>query len=82
MFQMFHLFQTYIAFKCFMLHVFHVVRRVRGRGRVMVAWHGHWGMGRGEPVAGGRDAHRARAGGRGYDGRGAPTGQGERMGAD
>ena len=50
---MFHLFQTYAAFKCFILHVFYAVRRVRGRG---------------EPVAGGRCARRLRAGGRGHDG--------------
>jgi hypothetical protein len=30
MIQMFYLFQTYAAFKCFMLQVFDVVRRVRG----------------------------------------------------
>jgi hypothetical protein len=30
MFQIFYLFQTYVAFKCFMLHVFHPIRRVRG----------------------------------------------------
>ena len=43
---MFHLFEMYVAFKYFMLHVFHAIRRVRGR----------WGMGRDESVAGGRGA--------------------------
>jgi len=35
---MFHVFQTYVAFKCFMLHVFHAVRRVRGRNSVSETW--------------------------------------------
>jgi hypothetical protein len=61
----------YVAFKCFMLHVFHVVRRVRRRGRVMVARHGCQGMGSGEPVVGGRGARHAGDGGRGHDGAGA-----------
>jgi hypothetical protein len=30
-FQMFHPFHIYVAFKCFMLHAFHVVRRARRR---------------------------------------------------
>jgi hypothetical protein len=55
--------QTYVAFKCFILHVFHAIRRVRGQ-RVMVARHGRrewravswWAadMARGALVAGGR----------------------------
>jgi len=56
-----YVFCTHVAsvcsrcFICFrrMLHVFHVVWRVRERGRVMVAPHGCRGLGHGEPVAGG-----------------------------
>ena len=59
-FQMSHLFQMYVAFKCFMLHVFHVVRRVRGHGGAMAARHGRRGMGCGELVAGRHGARRAR----------------------
>jgi hypothetical protein len=43
---MFHL-HKYVAFNCFMLHVFHVVWRERARG-VMVARHERQGMGRNE----------------------------------
>ena len=56
--------------------------RVKGRGGVMVARHGCWGMGRSEPMVGGRDARRV--GGSvvgGTTGQGAPAGQDERMGA-
>ena len=59
MFQIFHLFQTYVAFKCFMLHVFLVVWRVRGHGGVMGAGHGCREMGRGEPMADGCGAWHA-----------------------
>jgi hypothetical protein len=38
MFEIFHLFHMYVVFKCFILHVFYVVR---GAQRVMVARHGH-----------------------------------------
>ena len=58
-FQLFHLFQTYVAFKCFMLHVFLAVWRVRGHGGVMVAGHGCRRMGRGEPMTGGCGAWHA-----------------------
>ena len=80
MFQMFHLLQTYVAFKCFMLQVF---QRVTG------AWPGLQGKGRDEPglADGGRGAPRVlparrerrssggRSGGRGArrDGRGRGT---------
>jgi hypothetical protein len=49
MLQIFYMFQTYVAFKCFMLHVFRAVQRVRGHRR----------MGRGEPMAHGRGVRRA-----------------------
>ena len=68
---MFHLFQTYVAFKCFMLHVFPVVQRVRGRR----------GMGRDEQVADRHGVRRAggqRSGAR--QGGGVPAGAGEKMG--
>ena len=57
--QIFHLFQTYVAFKCFMLHVFLAVWRVGGHGGVMVAGHGCRRMGRGEPMTGGCGAWHA-----------------------
>ena len=40
----------YVAFKCFMLHVFLAVWRVKGHGGVTVVEHGCRGMGRGEPA--------------------------------
>ena len=63
----------YVAFKCFMLHVFHAVRRVRKRRE----------MGRSEPVAGRYGARRAGASGWGHDGTGVRLrGQSERMGME
>ena len=42
--------KCYVALKCFMLHVFHAVPRVRRHMGVMVAWHGRRGIGCGEPT--------------------------------
>jgi hypothetical protein len=78
---MFHLFQTYVTFKCFMLHVFYVVRRVRGRRGVMVARHRLWAMWCCELVGGGRVARRAGASGRGHDEAGCGCGVGRTDGA-
>ena len=52
-----------------MLHVFPVVRRVKGRQ----------GMGRGESMAGGRGVRHARGGGLGHDGVGRMDGVGMRV---
>ena len=54
--------RCFICFRCmlrssvFTLHVFDVVRRVTGRGVVMVAQHGRRRTGHDEPVVGGRGA--------------------------
>jgi hypothetical protein len=56
---MFHLFHTYVTFKCFILF-----GELGGRRAVMVARHGHRAMGRGElgPTDGARGERGARAG--------------------
>jgi hypothetical protein len=45
---MFHLFHIDVAFKCFMLQVFHAIWRLKGRGGVIEARHTHQGMNHGE----------------------------------